>query len=597
MLTRIQSRPGLAALAAAVLLSVALPAGTAFAQKVKNKTTTETTAPSANEISVDIPTIETVDSSLDEGTLREIFSGEILSNAVDLAALDATSITIPEITVTVDTVVDDEPVSFTTTYTDIVLTDVVDGVAGSVAVAGASADSGDMGSFGMGSLTGSDFNIAALLAFYGAVESGSSEMQTIYSELSFDGATFAAEDVTCEIGAVSAGEFRARPLSFNMLELVALAETMEEAGEEVPPELMGQFLRMYAELFTAFESDAYQFDGFSCDGVDEEDRPINVAIGSMSIGEMQPGTYPAISVDGIEIAVEDDGYISLGNFTFKEMDLSAPLAALASIPDMVDEAWFTENARALIPAFEGFSFSDVAVDVPDPDVEGARIVASLGAFDLSLGEYFNGIPTDVSTTVENLVFDLPQNSEDEPVQQLLALGITSVDTGFRLAASWNEDEQTIAIDEVSVSAADLASVVLSGVIANATEALFAVDENEALAASMQVAINELNLDVTDFGLSDIIMEQVAAEQGADAATLRPVFAGLAQGTVIGLLAGAAEAQNVGSAISDFVSGDATNLTINMTAKKNPGLGLADFVAAEEDPSVLIGKVNIQATAE
>ena len=38
--------------------------------------------------------------------------------------------------------------------------------------------------------------------------------------------------------------------------------------------------------------------------------------------------------------------------------------------------------------------------------------------------------------------------------------------------------------------------------------------------------------------------------------MRPVFAGLAEGTIVGMLAGAAEAQKVGAAISSFVSGKA-----------------------------------------
>src|SRR5690606_32639408 len=103
-------------------------------------------------------------------------------------------------------------------------------------------------------------------------------------------------------------------------------------------------------------------------------------------------------------------------------------------------------------------------------------------------------------------------------------------------------------------------------------------------------------DIADAGLSDIILASVAAEQGSDPATMRPIFAGLAEGTVIGLLAGAAEAQKVGGALNSFVSGSAKYLTIEMTAKSAPGLGLGDFIAAESDPTSLIGKVIMDASA-
>ena len=114
---------------------------------------------------------------------------------------------------------------------------------------------------------------------------------------------------------------------------------------------------------------------------------------------------------------------------------------------------------------------------------------------------------------------------------------------------------------------------------------------------MGVAVKALNLDVTDAGLSDIILAVAAAEQGADPATLRPVFAGLAEGTIIGMMAGAADAAKLGSAINQFVSGTAKSLNIAIEAKNDPGLSMVDFMTAEEDPTTLIGKVNISASAK
>ncbi|HTO27992.1 MAG TPA: hypothetical protein VL017_05325, partial [Devosia sp.] len=397
---------------------------------------------------------------------------------------------------------------------------------------------------------------------------------------------------------MTAAEFKARPFKYSFAEIMALGEALEASGDDQPsPEVLGSALRMYVDLFTAFESSPAEFGGFDCTGVDDEGRNLTFAVAGMSMEGMRPGTYPSISLDGLDVEVEGDGSIQVGNVTFKEMDLSAPIAAVEGAPEAIDEAWLTANARSLIPAFAGFSFSDVAVDVPDPETEGARIQASVGAFDLTLTDYLNGIPTDILTTASNILVDLPADSDDPQLQQLIALGVTSIDAGFTLDASWNEADNTIAVDEVSVTGANLATVKLAGTIANATEALFGIDEDQALAAAMSVAISKLTLDVTDSGLSDIILASVAAEQGSDPATMRPVFAGLAEGTVIGLLAGAAEAQKVGAALNAFVSGKAKYLTIEMTAKEPPGLGMMDFMAAEEDPTVLIGKVTIDATAK
>jgi hypothetical protein len=598
------TRQRLGIIATACLMSVALPAAPAMAQKIKDKGTppAETSAESTPpEFTVTIATIDAVDSNVDEDTLRAIFSGDILGNAEALADLDATSITVPEIAVGITNTVDGEYVSVSYTLTDLVLSDVTDGVAASLTLGGVEFAAGEMGSGSYGTTTASNFNISGLLGNLGLVEgsSGSTEFQTIYSDLTTDGGTLVYPSADCTIGTMSTGEFKMRPLSYSIPEIMTLVGTLAELeGDETPPpETIVALLRIYADAFTAFESSPITYDGISCDGTDESGEAVSVEIAGLTMESFSPGVYPAISLDGIDFSVADSGSISIGNFTFKGMDISGPIAAIQNVPDDVNEAWFEANARALIPAVHGLSFADVAVDVPDPETEGARIQASVGAFDLTLGEYLNGIPTDILTSGSNIVIDLPETSDDPQLQQLIALGVTSIDAGFTVDASWNEADETISVDEVSVTGANLATVKLAGTIANATKEIFGLDQDVALMASMGVAISQLKLDVTDDGLSDIILASVAAEQGSDAATMRPVFAGLAEGTVVGMLAGAAEAQKVGAALNAFISGKAKYLTIEMTAKEPPGLGMMDFMAAEEDPTVLIGKVTIDASAK
>jgi hypothetical protein len=606
MLVNITHHRRLAALAAAALLSVALPAMPVWAQKTKNKdvapaetstSSTETPADTDFEYSVDIATIDAVDSNVDEDTLRDIFSGNVVDNAEALAGLTATSITIPEITLTGTSTVEDETTETVITFTDIVLSDVTDGTAASITLGGSTTESEET-SFELGTLSASNFNIGGVLGLYGLVGDGQQELETIYTDFAFEGGSVTGPDIECAIGAASVAEFKARPLNYSFAEIMELSAAMEASDEETPdPKLVGDALRMYVDLLTAFETSPATFDGFDCSGTDDQDRPISFSVAGLSMGGMSPGYYPSYTVEGLDISVEGDGTVSVGDLTFKGMDISGPIAAIEAAPEALDEAWFAENARSLIPAFEGFSFSDVAVDVPDPETPSERIVGGIGAFDLTLGSYLNGIPTDISTTASNITADIPADSQDPQLTQLQALGVTSLDLGFALKANWNEAENQIDLTELSVTGVDLATVKLAGTIANATEALFGIDNDAALAAAMGVAIANLNLNVRDEGLSDIILASVAAEQGSDPAAMRPVFAGLAEGTIMGVLAGAAEAQKVGAAINSFVSGKAKTLNIDLVAKEQPGLSFADFMAAETDPTLLIGKVTINATAK
>ncbi|KKB79813.1 hypothetical protein VW35_04760 [Devosia soli] len=600
MFLNVTNRRGLATIAAACLVSVALPAVPAMAQKTKTKPAAEqpaaeTAAPTAPaEIEVSVPSVDAVDSSIDADTIKAILSGDLVENAEALATLDASSITVPEITVTVTA----EDETATLTFTNLVLEDVVDGVAASASIDGSSFITGKEGHADLNAMSVKNLNIGGMLGIYGLVEAGSSdEMETLYADFIMDGGTFEAEDVSCDIGPISGAEVRGRPIKTSFVDVMALAQEMEANPESTDPALLGKFVAMYADILTAFESSEFTFDGFACDGVDDEGAPMSFSVGSMTMAGLSPGIYPEISMNDFAISVEGDGKVSLDNFTMKPFDLTTTIDALSNAPAEIEESWFDENARALIPAFEGFSLTGLAIDIADPESDGERIVADVDNFEMTLANYINGIPSDVDTSATGIRAKLPEDSSDEQLAQLIALGVKDIDAGFRIAAAWNAETEAIDIEEVSVSGVDLASIVLSGTIANATAALFSMDENEALMAGMGVAVKALNLDVTDSGLSDIILAVVGKEQGADPATLRPVFAGLAEGTVVGMLAGAADAAKLGKAINQFVSGTAKSLNISIEAKDDPGIGMEEFAAAEQNPAALIEKVNISASAK
>lgn len=592
----VTKKRSLAALAAACLASVALPATPALAQKVKNKTPAAEASASSVDYVVTIPSVEAVQSSMDEATITDILSGNLAGNAAALAELDATSITIPEITVTLDVEVDGETERGTLTLSNLVLEDVSDGVATSMRLDGSSFATPE-GNADMGTISAENVNLAAILGIYGLVDAGASrEMQTLYTDFLVEGGSFSSDEFSCDIGAISGGEVRGRPFETSFVEIISIAQSMEDNPEDISPELLGKFVRMYADLLTAFESSEFTFDGLDCAGTTDEGEALAISVAGITMAGMSPGIYPQLSFDGLSI-VADDGTMSLENFTLKQFDLSSVIATLEAAPELVEESWFEANGRGLIPAFEGFSFSGLSMDIEDQDNEGERIIADVAEFDLSLGQYLNGIPSALDTWARGLRVDLPEDSEDEQVQQLLALGITTIDAGFRIAAAWNADTNTIDVEEVSMSGVDLASVALKGTIANATEALFSLDMDEAMTAGMGMAVKALSVDVVDSGLSDIVLAVVSAEQKVDPKTLRPVFAGLAEGTVVGMMAGVADAAKLGSALNSFIAGKAKSLNISVEAKDDPGLSLEDFMMAEDDPTTLLGKVNIDASAK
>jgi hypothetical protein len=596
-----RSRRLLAAAVSAAMLTTALSSAPALAQKTKDKTpdtgaeATATASPVETEISIEIPTVEAQNSTLEADAIRDILMGDIANYAGELATLDADSIVIPTVTMTYTTPESTGEV----VYSDLELTDVADGIAASVSVGGFTFNDASEGAVGdFGPMTANDFNIGALLGFYGLAEDPGTEFKTVYRNFAFTGGTIESADMNCTIGAIAGEEFSARPLGTSFSDLMSLAAEMEAAGDDVPPELMSQFWSIYADFLTAFRSSPMTFDGIDCTGTTEEGAPMTVAIGSMTLGGFEPGTYPSITMEGFDVAVEsgpEAGNFTLDQVVFKSFDFSEQLDALKSIPADAGEAWYQENYRSLIPAFQGFSFSGLSFDIPDPEGEGT-ISASVDQFDLSLSNYINGIPSTIETSASNVVVDIPEASEDETVQQLIAAGITSLDLGFNLSIDWDEATETIALNALTLEGAELGSVTLTGTFGNAVADLFSTSTDVATVASMGVTVEELTLDVNDSGIVEILLTQAGKEQGADAATMRPMMAGVAEGMAMGLLGGGEQAAKVGAAIGTFLRGG-ESLTINVTAKDEDGIGLVEFMAAQEDPTTLLEEVNVDATAQ
>lgn len=597
----LQSRPPLAALAAVCLLSAVMPVraqdappATIDAPALAAPAAKPAIAPT--EFKIDIPTISAIGANVDDATLRDIIAGNIAGHAEQLARLNADSITVPTVSFTFSSPgIDGKPMSGAIQYRNLTLNKIVAGVATSTALDGVDIVGSDSFKADFGKMSTGTLDIGGILAVYGLVKAPeATAFKTIYADFAAQGGTVSSPEVDCSIGPITVAAFAARPLKTSIMEMMSIATAMESNGETPTPDQLGKLLKMYADILSAFKSSPVTFGGLDCSGTSETGEPMKIAFGGAEVSGFEPGTYPGITMENFLADVGADGKFTLGRFTSRPFDLSGPIAVLKAAPDAIDEAWLAANARGLIPAYAGFGFKDFAVDAPNPETPGETIKASIAAFDLSLASYRNGIPTMVRTSAQNLVIDLPPASTDEQIRQLLDLGVTKIDLGFGLDVAWNKDTQSIALNDLSVTGADLATVRLAGTLGNVATALFSVDNDEAIAAATSIVVKSLDLDVLDAGLSDLIATRLTAGQGSDIAAKRGVYGALAQGTIISYLAGAAEAQNIGKAVNDFIVGTAKKLHIGLTARDEPGLGLADFMAAEQDPTQLIGKVDITA---
>ena len=549
---------------------------------------------------VTIPSVEIVDGNVDEAGVRAMFSGSPGAWET-LATLDAASVTIPEITITSSPTGEKAGLA-SYTYRDIVLTRVVDGVAASATVAATEFSSAETVTGTFGEMTVSDFDVGGLLGFYGlntpATGVPSTEFKQIYSDFTFVGGTLGSPDLfSCTFGAASAGGFSARPLKMNMNDLQALvleAEKAQEEGTEFPPEKIKQLVLFYTDMLTAFSTTPMSFDGFDCNGKDDKGQPLTIAAGTMTAGAFEPAIYPEFALNDFRVEVPGEGHVTLGNFTWKQMDFSTAIEILEAAAVM-DEEFFAANWRRLIPAMDGFSFAALDIDVPNPDLDGQRSVATVGAFDATLGNYINGIPADIAFSLANLVLPITEDMKDVPIADLKARGITSFDISLGTDLAWDEATSTIEVSDVLIDFGSLGRINLSGTFGNATATLFADDTEEATMAAMAITLKDVTISIEDRGIASILVATGAKEAGQPEESFRTAMAGMAQGMTLAFLGNSTEALTAAQQLGLFLQG-ASNLTMTITAKDEAGIGLADLAEAETNPAALAGKLTIVAEA-
>lgn len=561
-----------------------------------------TSSVSGVNTSLSIPTIIAVDSTMDETALRDALSGGFAKHASELAGLSATSITIPEITLTVTVTSAASPTTSTVRYKDIVLNSVKNGVAASVSVGSSETESAE-GSFKFGKLSTSTLDIGAILALYSVVPASgdASAMKTLYKDFSFEGGTLTGPKVQCTFGKITAAEFDARPLKVSFAELMQATQQMEAAHGDPSPESMATLIGFLTDIFQAFKSEPINMDGLNCSGTAEDGNPFTLGIGGVEMGGYAPGIYPAITVRDLKIGDGGANSVSLAEASLKAIDLSAPIAVVEAEKANITPVWLQTNARLLIPSFGGFSLSGLAVDVPNPDKPDERIKANIESFDLTLGNYVNGVPSKISTSASGV--DVPLPADDPQTAMFQAMGITHVNLGYDLSATWDKASQSIIVDKLAVSGKDLGSLAFAATVGNATEALFDLNPQTEMMAGMGVTVKNITIDISDGGLGEIVAPLAAGEQKVDPATFRTQMGAALEGMAIQMLGSTDGARSLGAAVSDFVGGKKKALTINLAAKSAAGVPLMQLMAVTQqaqDPMqlgpILTGLLDITGSA-
>jgi hypothetical protein len=586
------SRGALRLLLAVAAVSCVSPALPAFADTLE---VTGIKAVEGDGFELSVPSVTIEDGNFTEDQVRALFGGGDRQTFAALAGLTAKSVAIPEISLTYQVPgADGAPNKSTTVYHGFEMTDVVDGVAAGASLASSEVVGEEGVAVKWGSLSTGRFDLSALVGFYGiGPGAGTDEIRAVFDDLHFAGGTIDAKQLHCDIGEAAAGNFSARPLKTSLVDLsriVGEVQAASKTGDEPSPEAVKALVGFYADVLTAMRSSPLTLAGFDCAEDDPVSGKTTIGTGKVTVGGFEPGIYPPVSADAINV-VAKDGSVKLGNFTFKQIDFNEPLKVLAAATAL-DEDWFVANARKLIPAFDGFSLSGLAIDVPGEE-PSARIAASLDSLDLSLGQYVNGIPSDIALTADGFDYPLPTDAKDGPAPDLIKAGITRLDIDFGSHIHWNKDARTIEVSQLMLDAGQLGRVSISGTLGNATDKLFDDSPEAAMAAADALTVKSVTIELADAGMGNILISAGARDAGQPEPLFRTTLAGMAQGMVLAVLGNSDDALGAVKALGDFIAG-APELRVTLTSVDPAGVPLSIFAGAGTDPTVLAGKVTISA---
>ena len=560
-----------------------------------------TPATPAVTVKITIPTLTAVGSNVDEATLKDILSGKVAENADAIAKLSATSVTIPEIDVAM-AITTGKPGNLALTFRDIAFQNVTDGIAQSVEIGSVESRSDvggnahAVGNAHIDKMSAEQVNLGLMLQLYGLVKGDpSSPFSLAYSNLTWTGGTSSGPGANCTFGKMSAARVEARPLKVSLSEFAQLTAEVSADNGAPSRRAVGRLVDAYADLLSAFRSSPLEFGGFDCNGVGEDSVPFKFSIGGVTMGGFGGLRYPDVIVRDIDVTAGDKGTVSLGEFHLKGFDFSSVLAAAKAYSASGDVAPAEADYRAVVPAFEGFALSDVSIDVPDEEEPGQRVKAKLADFDLDLGNYINGIPSQFSSHASHLVVALPATSTDSSLRTLLAVGLRNIDVSYALAAYRDATSKEIRLTRFALDGVDLGSIVASGVIGQATDDLFSKDTAALTAAIANLTLKQVFIHIADHGLGDLLAKAAAGTSGKGVAEMRRSSSALVQATLLFFLGGAANGAEVGAAVGKFING-AKSLSISALSSDPAGVNIGVLQSLTNNPADIGNQITIDAVA-
>lgn len=560
-----------------------------------------------DEAGVSIPRIEVTGASVDKDALTALFKAD--AGLPDrLKTLSAKQIRAPEITARIVQKQNKGRTEYT--LKNVIADDLTNGRLQRLAIGESPYISDAPGMKQDGTILGTDIRgldlgqIARVWYGKAGADEKPAALYESYTMAGMTSRTSGAVTMEMNFGKLVGNAIRMRPLkdasiSDLIADFIAMSPQQMSGGKDASPEeraRMAKTFKAFADLMDSFEDDGTVGENIQMKvGEGGKDATFSIAKFGGTYGN---GKLPAsfmlsdINMKGGDVTAR------LAQFGITNFSYAPTLRGVAAMMEKPDFKGDNIDVRSMLPRIGQIVIKGFEVDAPDPKspkgVKPERINLKLGQFLIDTKNEVKGIPTDITFGVDNLALKLPQNSSEEGIKFLKALGYSALDMSAKLAARWDEPAREIAITDLSVSGAGMGSARLSGTLGNIGREAIEADQSMALVAFMGATAKSLSLKVDNAGLAEKALAFQARQQGRKPEELKTELGGMAQMAIPMMLGNSDEAKAIAGALAKFAVRN-KSLAIDLTAKNAGGLGLPDVMAVG-NPADALKLVTVKASA-
>ncbi|HXV30769.1 MAG TPA: hypothetical protein VD840_10595 [Sinorhizobium sp.] len=573
------------------------------------------------------------DANFDRAALADISGKSDLPLSTRIERFAAKRVSAPEITLTRAFAGTEQK----TTYKDVAWEDIADGRVARYSAGGATfeftmdipdAEGGTKkkrmaGS--MGAMTIQDLDAAYVTRLY-TEKAGPEDKaaKPIYGAFSAKDITFSDNEAGFVYDEVRGGGFSMRMPAEPLLETVKKLQSVTNPAD-LPPEERQAFAKRILSIVDMIGKGDVEMLGIKLDAPmkadGDEGKKMQFAIERIAAqvdGRKLDGALYGVSMG------EGGDYIKFAEASVAGFSWGPTIEALTKLASLDEQQLETFPFTTLLPEFGTIRVAGVEVDLPNSkeDDSGSeteeadsqanapatsaqqgevasgpeRIRFALKNYELALTKPYNGIPTDIRISYQDLSMPIPAEARDEAFVQMRKLGFDELVLSSNMEAAWDEANQNLVIKDISLSGKDLGSVALSGLLGGFTKDFFSGDNAMTQVALFGLTAREAKLAIEDEGLVAKGIKLYAQQNGMTEADVHSALAMLTTAFLQQFAADQPKLKAVAEVFSRFIAKPGT-FTLTLKSKAERGLGAFDFVAASQNPVLLLDKIDLEATAQ